>query len=438
MALGFKARYRLLIIGQILVIFSTVTAISVCFVATDWLAIPLILAAALVIELVVLFRFLEASVVALEDFLEAISFADFTQRFSRTDVDQELSEAFNRILERFRRARADTETQSHYLELVVKHVPVPLLGVRQDGSVSLVNHPFRQLVGGANPKTLEQLASVNDSLPRELGSLVPGERRLIQTSMAGRPVELRVSVAELRLAGGAERLYAIENIGGELSDRESSAWRNLIRVLTHEIMNTMTPVTSLAHTAEKMVQEGDHAEDIEIAVATIAKRSEHLMAFVQRYRELMRLPHPEIRQIPVKDALVALENLLHDELHQLGIEFALDVEPSSLEVSADGELLDQVLINLVRNAIDALEGHSDGRIDVGAYLDRGHLVISVGDNGCGIAPDTREQMFVPFFTTKREGSGIGLAVSRQIMNAHGGAISVDSTPGEGATFKLIF
>ncbi len=438
MALGFKARYRLLIIGQILVIFSTVTAISVCFVATDWLAIPLILAVALVIELIVLFRFLEASVVALENFLEAISFADFTQRFGRTDVDQELSEAFNRILERFRQARADAESQSHYLDLVVKHVPVPLLGVRQDGSVSLVNHPFRQLVGGANPKSLEQLASVNDSLPRELGSLVPGERRLIQTSMAGRPVELRVSVAELRLAGGAERLYAIENIGGELSDRESSAWRNLIRVLTHEIMNTMTPVTSLAHTAEKMVREGEHGGDIEIAVATIAKRSEHLMAFVQRYRELMRLPHPEIRQIPVKDALMALENLLHDELHQLGIEFALEVEPSSLEVSADGELLDQVLINLVRNAIDALEGHGDGRIDVRAYLDRGHLVISVGDNGCGIAPDTREQMFVPFFTTKREGSGIGLAVSRQIMNAHGGAISVDSTPGEGATFKLIF
>ncbi|MEE9255244.1 MAG: hypothetical protein V3U43_09935, partial [Pseudomonadales bacterium] len=162
MTLGFKARYRLLIGAQVLVVFATVAAIAVCIVATSWLAIPVILGVVLVIELIVLFRFLESSVLAMEDFLAAISFADFTQRFARKDVDQELNDAFNRILERFREARADHEAQALYLDSVVKHIPVPLLGVRHDGTITLINHPLRRLVGEANLRTLEQLRNVNE------------------------------------------------------------------------------------------------------------------------------------------------------------------------------------------------------------------------------------------------------------------------------------
>jgi signal transduction histidine kinase len=237
------------------------------------------------------------------------------------------------------------------------------------------------------------------------------------------------------MQGKVERLYSLENLSGELTAREASAWRNLIRVLTHEIMNTLTPITSLAQTAVSMLDNPGATEDIRSAVETIARRSDGLTAFVSRYRELLRVPVPVPADVNVIAALQGVVLLLQDMLD--GCAVVIDVVPRSLEVRADPQLLDQVLLNLVRNAVDAMSARPQPQLRLDGRLAAGRVIIGITDNGNGIDEHARDQIFVPFFTTKRDGSGIGLSLSRQIMTAHGGDISVQ-TGADGTTIRLAF
>ena len=258
---------------------------------------------------------------------------------------------------------------------------------------------------------------------------------MLQTRLRDVPAELRVSVSEIRIAGEIERLYSIENLSGELTARESSAWRNLIRVLTHEIMNTLTPVASLAQTTAAIIDKPDATDEIREAVMTIARRSEGLMNFVSRYREMLQVPIPDPETIRVADALNSVVALMSDKLDGVSIE--IRVVPETLEIQADRQLLDQVLLNVVKNAADALQESTSPQLRLSARLELGRVLIKVEDNGPGIADEARDQVFIPFFTTKREGSGIGLSLCRQIMIAHHGEIVLESD-GSGTTIALLF
>ncbi|MFT5500336.1 MAG: two-component system nitrogen regulation sensor histidine kinase NtrY [Woeseiaceae bacterium] len=419
----------------------TLLALAWSALQTEYVAVPVVIAILVLLQLVALLHFVEAHVDTLEEFFAAINYEDFTRRFVEDDVDIELKEAFNRVLEQFQDARAARDVQAGYLETVVRHVPVPFIAEGPDGVLSLVNNPARRLTGIPALRKLEQLAELDPAMPGLMQAIEPGQQQMLQTKIREIPVELRVSVSEIRLASGVERLYSIENLSGELTARESSAWRNLIRVLTHEIMNTLTPVTSLAQTTGNMLDDPAAADDVRDAVATIARRSEGLMTFVSRYRELLKVPVPDPQNISVTATFQSVTALLKDELGAVKVDIA--VSPDSLEVHADAQLLDQVLLNLVRNALDAM--HAEDATDsdksptlrLQALLDYGRIIIRVADNGPGIADDAIDQIFVPFFTTKREGSGIGLSLSRQIMTAHGGEIVVDSN-NEGTTVSLVF
>ena len=403
--------------------------------STQLTAVPLVIGMIVVLQVVGLLNYVEAHVDTLEDFFAAVKYEDFTRRYVEEDLDAELKGAFNRVLERFQDARAERDVQAGYLETVVRHVPVPFIASRPDGSLTLVNNPARRLTGLSTLTHIDQLAELEPSLPERMRALDAGSQQLLQTRLRGVPAELRVSVSEIRLEGSVERLYSIENLSGELTAREASAWRNLIRVLTHEIMNTLTPVTSLAQTATGMLDDESAKEDIREAVRTIARRSEGLMNFVLRYREMLKVPLPDPTEINVKDALDGIATLMSAEL--AGVNVGIDVVPGTLAVNADSVLLDQVLVNLVRNSLDAMSGRDASRLTLGGRLEFGRVVINVSDNGSGIDDETIGQVFVPFFTTKREGSGIGLSLCRQIMTAHGGDIAV-ATGDEGTTISLVF
>jgi nitrogen fixation/metabolism regulation signal transduction histidine kinase len=432
---GLRSRFRAQVVIQVVFLVATILLLAWSVTLTDYVAVPVAIGLAIALQVAGLLHAVESHVDTLDDFFAAVNYEDFTRRFVEDDVDAELKGAFNRVIERFRNARAERDMQAGYLETVVKHVPVPFIAARADGSLSLVNNPARRLTGLPALSHIDQLAALDPDLPRRMGELAPGSQQLLQSRLRGVPAELRVSVSEIRLDSGVERLYSIENLSGELTARESSAWRNLIRVLTHEIMNTLTPVTSLAQTTAGMLDRSEADDDIREAVATIARRSEGLTRFVMRYRELLRVPQPDIAQVGVGDALKGVITLLGAELE--GIEVSVDVQPASLEIAADRALLDQVLVNLVKNAIDAVAASGDGRIALGGRLEPGRTLISVRDNGSGIDADTIEQAFVPFFTTKRDGSGIGLSLCRQIMTAHGGEIAIVSDAG-GTTVSLVF
>jgi signal transduction histidine kinase len=226
------------------------------------------------------------------------------------------------------------------------------------------------------------------------------------------------------------------------------AWQKLIRVLTHEIMNSITPISSLAATANKMLADfstsendfqKESLEDIISANNTILKRSEGLMHFVNNYRSLTKIPRPVFQIFEIKKLFERIETLLKKEIEESGISFKCEVIPHTLELTADADLIEQVLINLIINSRQAFEGIQNGKINLLATLDdNGKILIQVSDNGKGISEDIQEKIFIPFFSTKKNGSGIGLSLSRQIIRAHGGTIRVNSVPGNETVFSLRF
>ena len=430
-----RARFRLLVVAQVLALVVSIALLTFTATDTEYIAVATIVGVMILLQVFGLLHFVEAHVDTLEDFFAAINYEDFTRQFVTDDIDAELKAAFNRVIDRFQQARAERELQAEYLETVVRHVPIPLMAVRSDGSLRLVNNPMRHLTGLPGLSHIEDLAVLDPALPLRMQSVEPGQQRLIQSRFREMPVELRVSVSEIRIAGNSERIYSIENLSGELTARESSAWRSLIRVLTHEIMNTLTPVASLAQTCSSMLDATEATNDIREAIETIGRRSEGLIHFVERYRELLQVPKPEPEEVPVLNAFNGVVALLRGELET--VDLTINVHPDTLHVRADRALLDQVLINLVRNAAQALHAVERKKLTLSGKLDYGRVLIQVIDNGPGIPEALKDQIFIPFFTTKRDGSGIGLSLSRQIMTAHGGEIAAMSD-GDSTVMSLLF
>jgi signal transduction histidine kinase len=244
-------------------------------------------------------------------------------------------------------------------------------------------------------------------------------------------------------------LVAMQNIQFELEEEEMKSWQNLIRVLTHEIMNSITPIASLASTAFGLLKDNQECEvpetvnevmgDVREAVDTIEKRSKGLLTFIENYRKLTRIPKPDFKIVPVKDLFERVEQLIKDQIELKSIRFATQIDPESLTITADAGLIEQVLINLCKNAVEAVDGGIRPKIKLKAETDgRGNSVIKVVDNGKGISEEVAEKIFIPFFTTKQQGSGIGLSLSRQIMRQHKGTLRVSSMPNERTVFKLRF
>jgi len=248
-----------------------------------------------------------------------------------------------------------------------------------------------------------------------------------------------------------QRLVSLQNIASEMSAQELAAWQTVIRVMAHEVVNSLNPVSSLAATAHHLV--GDVFQqlpaddpraatlrDAHDALETVARRSEGLLHFVQNHRRLTRRLETQIEVASVRRVFARLQRLLGSDLAARDIQLSTNVEPETLEIAVDVDLLDQALINLVRNAIEALRDAADNaQIALSARRDAdGHIAISVADNGPGIALEQREKVFVPFYTTKRQGSGIGLTIVRQIATAHGASVDISQTPGGGTTVSLRF
>ena len=243
----------------------------------------------------------------------------------------------------------------------------------------------------------------------------------------------------------------MKNIQNVLEGQETESWQKLIRVLTHEIMNSIAPISSLSSTIDLMIKgydaksEGaaklDHeaVEEIQQALQTINKRSTGLMNFVETYRSLTKIPKPNFDMVEMNGLLENVVTLMKKETDDLHIQLDYTMEPDSIMLQIDEQMISQVLINLVKNSVQALEGKENGIIVIrGYYNKRGRPTIKITDNGPGILPDVLDKIFIPFFTTKKNGSGIGLSLSRQILRLHGGTITAKSVPHKETTFSLTF
>jgi two-component system, NtrC family, nitrogen regulation sensor histidine kinase NtrY len=391
-----------------------------------------------------LVRYAERPVRDLVRFLEALRYDDLTVRAAADDrgpLFDAVAHGFDEVSRAFRLLRSEREEQAQVLQAVVRHIGVALVAFRAGGEVVLFNPAAKRLLGVPALRRVDHLARWSPALAGALERLRPGERALVRVDRGERTFDLAVHAAQVRLQGDPLTLVTLQDIRPELEEREMEAWQQLTRVLTHEIANSVAPIASLAATARERVGEGGGAggEVVREALDTIERRSRGLIRFVDAYKSLTHVPQPQFEVVPVAELLGGVRALLATALRGHGIALNVEVEPPDLEVAADPELIEQVLINLLLNAVEALAGQDDARIRLtGRAGESGRPVIEVSDNGPGIEPEARERIFVPFFTTKPAGSGIGLALSRQILRLHGGTLTVRLDPGVETTFVLRF
>jgi len=450
--MGFK-KFSVLLGGRLILIMLTLLGLTYLYTLPGYLASTVLVLGVVVVLTYEVIQFVSKTNAEVSRFLDAARYADFGQRFNFHGLGAgfgDLGDTFTDILKRFQKIRAGQEEELRYLKALVEHVPAPLISVKSDGQIVLWNNAARRLFGSAHVTRLADLRQFGIDFEKGVTQLKAGERRLVTFEQDSVEQRITLAATQVIIGGHAERLISLQDIQSELDAAQLQAWQDLVRVLTHEIMNSITPVASLAKTAADLVDDAasrvtDNPEvveelaDVKDAVNTVARRSDSLMQFVTSYRRLTRLPPPGKALIRLEDLFDPVIKLAAQDWGEKDLSLISNIDPSELDIQADRDMIEQVLINLLKNAAQALQDVDGATVWLTGHLSkRGRVVIEVADNGPGIPADIAKKIFVPFFTTKRDGSGVGLALTRQVMIAHGGAVSLAERKGGGAKFSLTF
>lgn len=394
-----------------------------------------------------LWRYVQRTNFELARFVDAIRFGDLSQSFGSKHKGSgfaEFGDALEDGMRRLREERHRLTDVNRFYEAVVDDAPVPLLTVDAESRVELTNKAARRLFTRHSGVQIEDFTCYGEGFAKLLAGNGADRPRLIPLMIDGAPQAAMVSSAIVHRLGSDVRTIAVQPIQGELNAVEVAAQSDMVRVLTHEIMNSMTPVTSLAHSAAELIgkveKDGEgRIADAQMAVETLARRADGVMHFVESYRQISRKPQVRRRLFSVKEWAEELDSLFRASEAAQGVALTLSVDPDDLTIDADADLLCQVLINLLRNAAEAAAGHtSEPRVAISFSRTRmGRTCIEVTDNGPGVPESTAQDVFLPFFTTKAKGTGVGLSLARQIVLAHGGSINVERAPQGGALFRII-
>lgn len=386
-------------------------------------------------------------------FLESIRYSDFSSTFIKDsklgNSFKEMNMSFNEVIEAFKKTRAEKEEQMLFLQIMIQHINTGILSFDSNGRIGVINGEAKQLLQIPQFKDINDLGKLSVDLLKNVLSLKPGGSFSMKIN---NEIHLNVQSASFKMEGNSWTLLSFQNIRSELQKNELQAWQNLTKVLRHEIMNSMTPIASLANSLGTILEEDIHEEetgelvlekdsyvDLCEGLETISKRSSGLVDFVNAYRDYTNIPQPVLRRFSVDRLFENICVLLKEDLAKVKIQLKTEINPKDLELVADQDLIQMILINLIKNAKEAMDDATTRTILLKSGVDsQSHPFIQVIDHGEGIVPEAIERIFVPFFTTKKSGSGIGLAISRQIMNLHKGNLEVDSILGEKTVFTMKF
>lgn len=415
---------------------------------------PVLIIGLVVYQVWSMIRYVDRTNRELANFLESIRYSEFTRTFTIKEAGssfEALNDAFNEVMHDFQRVRSEKEEHLHYLHSIVQNLDVSILAYQRNGIVEMINPAAKKLFQINTLKDIHKLESLSKELVDTLLKIQPGENHLVKVQDDDDILQLAIQSTEFKVKDKTIMLTTVKNIQNVLEGQETEAWQKLIRVLTHEIMNSIAPISSLSSTIELMIKEYDSknedapcldneaVEEIQQALQTINKRSTGLMNFVETYRNLTKISKPNFALVEMNSLLDNVVRLMKRETEDQAIRLYYTMEPDSIELQIDEQMISQVLINLIKNSAHALEGRENGVIHIkGYYNKRGRPTIQIIDNGQGILQDVLDKIFIPFFTTKRNGSGIGLSLSRQILRLHGGTITAQSVPDKETIFSLTF
>ncbi|MGM1428994.1 sensor histidine kinase [Sphingobacterium lactis] len=381
----------------------------------------------------------------LVEFSEAVKYRDFTRRFlvkSERTAEGQVFKAFNQINEIYKNISIDQALQHQYLNKVINMLDTAIIFYHAEtGKVIWLNEAFKDLFQVPHLGNIAGMQKRQPELYEKTMQLRVGRHQMETAHSSKGKIKLLMQSSGFETQDGSFRIIVYQNINEAIDETETRAWHKLLRVLTHEIMNSIGPISSLAETLHERLAHWDEKQDIEdlkLGIFTIKRRSEGLLQFAKSYRMINKVDQPQFSDIQVVQLFENIYQLLEPNLIQRNIDVDIIIKNTRLVLMADQNLLEQVLINLLLNAIEAVKEVEEPYISLSAIETKDHIQIKVQDNGIGMSAEIQEQIFTPFFTTKKTGTGVGLTLSKQIMLMHNGNLFVDSREGEGSTFTLQF
>lgn len=443
-------RYEWRIAIRVVLLFVTMCAAAYLLVKQEYtvlfIPVPIIL-----FQLIDFYRFNKKAQDEVSQFAESVHYRDFSRYFDVKRAPSDLKpirEGFNEINTTFKIISKEKETQYQYLQNILELVDTGILSYEVESKeIMWMNESLKRMLGIPYLKTLYSLKKRDEHLFGEITALRPGENKVVALTKDKNTFKALISATAFQTDEKIYKLIAFQNVDEALDETEAKAWQKLLSVMTHEIMNSIAPISSLADTMKNRLQEsmkeihenGTALEDLELGIDTIKRRSEGLLKFAETYRNLNKITSPNVKQVYVRDLFENLQQLMQPTLEQKNISMEIILMDTDLELAVDINLVEQVLINLVVNAIEAVKDTRGPRIVLSAYpAGNKKVVMKIADNGPGMSQEMMEKIFIPFFSTKKSGSGIGLSLCKQIMMLHRGNIQVQSIEHEGTAFYLNF
>ena len=444
-------RYEWSIMVKVVLICITITV--ACFLlvkGTGWYVYELIVVPVIIFQIADFFRFHKKAQEEVEQFVESVHYRDFSRYFDEKHAPLELQplrKGFNEINTTLKVISKEKETQYQYLQKILELVDTGILSYElESGEVVWMNESLKKLMQVPYLRTIHSLSKRDWNLYHEIMSLPLGQSVISTAHIDKNSFKVLLSATAFQTEGKKYKLVAFQNVNEALDETESKAWQKLLSVMTHEIMNSVAPISSLADTlknrltsARDRVREEDMAgfEDLELGVNTIKRRSEGLLKFAETYRNLNKISTLNVKKVYVRDMFENLHHLMQPTLGQKNIELEIILKDPDLMLEVDTNLIEQVLINIIVNAIDAVKDKEHPKIVLtGLLIQNKKVLIKISDNGSGMPEELLDKIFIPFFSTKKAGSGIGLSLCKQIMMMHKGSVQVQSFVGEGTVFTL--
>jgi len=415
----------------------------------------------IIIQVSLLIKYVNNTNYSLVKFLDALKNEDYSVYFSPTKKGDSFVKVygdFNRIIKMFKQNKIEKEAQYTYFKYILEHVNLGIISIKKqhlfddisDDEIPFLNKAACNILEQPKHKYWHRLAEKTPWLVTEIKKIADGGKTLVDFGDEFERKQLSLEVIELQLLNVPYLIITFQDIRSEIEQKEIEAWHNVIRILAHEMLNSFTPVSSLASTIKSLTEneqglpislnqlDEDDLKDINMAATTIKKRSDGLLVFVKDYRTISSVPIPQIKRINVKQFLNSIHTLMVTQTEKAKINLNILPIPPNATINADSKLIEQVLINLINNSIHALEGIKQPEIKISCNIEADKTIILIHDNGAGIEEKIMNQIFIPFYTTKKNGSGIGLSLSKNILKKHGGNLLVSSEKDSYTTFSLIF
>ena len=437
------------ILLRTILLFATLGVTSF-FLVKGWFLWAALLAPFLIYQMVEFFKFQKKTHEEVSNFLEAVHYRDFSRYFdvkhASADI-QPLRQGFNDINTTFKVISKEKETQYQYLQKILELVDTGILSYEvETGEVIWMNETLKRMLEVPYLKTVHSLNRRNPELYEELKAISPTETKIVTIHLEKTTFKALLSASSFQINNNKSKLIAFQNVNEALDETESKAWQKLLSVMTHEIMNSVAPISSLADTLKNRLQraqseeeEAVAVEDLELGIDTIKRRSEGLLKFAETYRNLNKITKLNLQKVYIRELFGNLHQLMAPTFEQKGIELEIILKETDLMLEADPSLIEQVLINLIVNAMEAVKDQEEPRIILSAEQTLNKkIILKVADNGPGIPEEVLDKIFIPFFSTKKNGSGIGLSLCKQIVMLHRGTIQVQSIQGKGTVFSMQF